>query len=136
VTPQGKESTLSLCKRVDLWPSLASNCLKRIWANPFMKKKCWQFCMLLSCGVRISWGNASKLRQTMLSLKFRLHMATRTPHHLHIATRTLHHQNSNEVIHGTSHSIPEGSNTIQKLKDTSHHKVREYARDKNVLYAL
>jgi len=72
----------------------------------------------------------------LLSLKFRLHMATRTPHHLHIATRTLHHQNSNEVIHGTSHSIPEGSNTIQKLKDTSHHKVREYARDKNVLYAL
>jgi hypothetical protein len=30
-------------------------------ANPFMKKKCWRFCMLLSCGIRISWGNTSKL---------------------------------------------------------------------------
>jgi hypothetical protein len=62
---QGKESTLSLCKRVDLWPSPASNCLKGIWENPFMKGKCWLFCMLLSCGTFISWGNASKSRPTI-----------------------------------------------------------------------
>jgi hypothetical protein len=63
--PQGKESTLSLCKRVALWPSLASNCMKGIWANPFMKNKCWRFCMLLNYGVLISWGNDSKLRSTI-----------------------------------------------------------------------
>jgi hypothetical protein len=63
--PQGKESVLSLCKRVDLWPSLASNCLKRIWANPFMKNKCWLFCMPLNYGILISWGNDYKLRPTI-----------------------------------------------------------------------
>jgi hypothetical protein len=41
---------------------VASNCLKGIWENPFMKRKCWLFCMLLICGALISWGNASKLR--------------------------------------------------------------------------
>jgi hypothetical protein len=63
--PQGKELALSLCKMVDLWPSLANNCLKRIWANPFMKNKCWRFCIPLNYGILISWGNNSKLRQTI-----------------------------------------------------------------------
>jgi hypothetical protein len=65
VMPQGKESTLSLCKRVNLWPSPASNCLKGIWANPFMKRKCWLLCMSLIYSSLISWGNASKLRSTI-----------------------------------------------------------------------
>jgi hypothetical protein len=65
VMPQGKESALSLCKRVDLWPSPANNCLKRIFENPFMKRKCWLFCMSLSCGSLISWDNASKSRLTI-----------------------------------------------------------------------
>jgi hypothetical protein len=55
-------------------------------------------------------------KHALLSLKFRLHMATRTPHHLHIATRTLHHQNSNEVIHGT------------ELNSQHSRRVRNYAK--------
>jgi hypothetical protein len=46
-------------------PFFTSKQLSGIWANPFMKKKCWRFCMPLSCGVLISWGNASKLRPTI-----------------------------------------------------------------------
>jgi hypothetical protein len=30
-----------------------------------MKRKCWLFCMSLSCGTLISWGNTSKSRQTI-----------------------------------------------------------------------
>jgi hypothetical protein len=37
------------------------------------------------------FGGALACLRKLLSLKFRLHMATRTPHH----------QNNNEVIHGT-----------------------------------
>jgi hypothetical protein len=33
--------------------------------NLFMKKKCWRFCMQLNYGILISWGNDSKLRQTI-----------------------------------------------------------------------
>jgi hypothetical protein len=65
VMPRGKESVLSLCKKVNLWPSPAGNYLKGIWANPYMKRKCWLFCMSLISGTLISWGNVSKLRQTI-----------------------------------------------------------------------
>jgi hypothetical protein len=67
----------------------------------------------------------------MLSLKFRLHMATRTQHQ----------QNSNEVTHGTElisqHSRREKTiQSNQKLKGALHQlDARAHARDKNVLCA-
>jgi Na+-translocating ferredoxin:NAD+ oxidoreductase RNF subunit RnfB len=73
----------------------------------------------------------SSIRGHLLSLKFRLHMATRTPHH----------QNSNEVTHGTEliHSTPEGQKTIQsnqKLKGALHQlDARTCAGQKRVLRA-
>ena len=70
-----------------------------------------------------------KEKVQLLSLKFRLHMATRTPHH----------QNSNEVTHGTElisqHS--RRAKTIQsnqKLKGALHQlDARAHAQDKNGL---
>jgi hypothetical protein len=38
---------------------------ERNLGNPFMKRKCWLFCMSFICGTLISWGNVSKLRQTI-----------------------------------------------------------------------
>jgi hypothetical protein len=67
----------------------------------------------------------------LLSLKFRLHMATRTPHH----------QNSNEVTHGTElisqHSRREKTiQSNQKLKGALHHlDARTCAGQKRVLRA-
>ena len=40
--PQGKELVLSLCKRVDLWPLRANNCLTRIWVFALFSSCCEQ----------------------------------------------------------------------------------------------
>jgi hypothetical protein len=70
-------------------------------------------------------------KSTLLSLKFCLHMATRTQHQ----------QNSNEVTHGTElisqHSRREKTiQSNQKLKGALHQlDARAHAQDKNVLCA-
>jgi hypothetical protein len=56
----GKELGPSSCKMAGLWPSLENNFQSDIWANPFMKRKCYLFCMLWISGVLIYWVNASK----------------------------------------------------------------------------
>jgi hypothetical protein len=44
-----------------------------------MKSKCWLFYMSLICGALIYWGNVSKLRQTIKSLKYFLEQRISSP---------------------------------------------------------
>jgi hypothetical protein len=70
--------------------------------------------MVLRRHIKVPVENVSSLDALLLSLKFRPHMATRTPHR----------QNSNEVIHGTE-LISQHSRRVktiqsnQKLKGAS-----------------
>jgi hypothetical protein len=56
----GKELELSSCKMEGPWPSLENNFQSDIWANPFMKRKCYLFCMLWISGTLTYWVNDSK----------------------------------------------------------------------------